>query len=100
MKKGEKERLDSKKAFESKEIAMEKVRKERDELWAIVNTDKYKNVRTIEIEREKAEKQKAEVEQALKLIKEQQMKTVEKMKETEQKMRDLEIQAQRQAERD
>ncbi len=35
---------------------MEKLRKERDELWAVVNTDKYKNVRAVEQDKEKIEK--------------------------------------------
>jgi hypothetical protein len=47
-KKSEKERLEAKKIIEGKEVAVEKLRKERDELWAVVNTDKYKNLRTIE----------------------------------------------------
>ena len=55
-KKSEKERLESKKIIEGKEVAVEKLRKERDELWAVVNTDKYKNLRTIEQDREKAER--------------------------------------------
>jgi hypothetical protein len=56
LKKSEKEKYDTKKSLESKENAVEKLRKERDELWAIVNTDKYKNVRNIEVEKEKVEK--------------------------------------------
>jgi hypothetical protein len=47
-KKSEKERLEAKKIIEGKEVAVEKLRKDRDELWAVVNTDKYKNLRTIE----------------------------------------------------
>lgn len=46
-------------------MSLEKLRKERDELWAIVNTDKYKNVRSVEVEKEKVERQRTEVEQAL-----------------------------------
>jgi hypothetical protein len=48
LKKSEKERLDFKKSLDSKDLAMEKLRKEKDELWSIVSTDKYKNVRTVE----------------------------------------------------
>jgi hypothetical protein len=55
-KKSEKERLEAKKIIEGKEVAVEKLRKDRDELWAVVNTDKYKNLRTIEQDREKAER--------------------------------------------
>jgi hypothetical protein len=56
LKKSEKERLDFKKSLDSKDLAMEKLRKEKDELWSIVSTDKYKNVRTVEQEKEKLEK--------------------------------------------
>ena len=56
LKKSEKERLDFKRSLESKDQALEKLRKDKDELWSIVNTDKYKNVRTIEQEKEKIEK--------------------------------------------
>ena len=55
-KKSEKERLEAKKIIEGKEVTVEKLRKDRDELWAVVNTDKYKNLRTIEQDREKAER--------------------------------------------
>ena len=48
LKKVDKENYEFKKSFEAKENALEKVRKERDELWAIVNTDKYKNIRSLE----------------------------------------------------
>ena len=51
LKKSEKEKYECKKNFEGKENALEKLRKERDELWAVVNTDKYKNLRTIELEK-------------------------------------------------
>ena len=50
---------------------MEKLRKEKEELWAIVNTDKYKNLRAIEQDREKAEKAKVEIEAQLKQIREE-----------------------------
>ena len=56
LKKSEKERLDFKRSLESKDQALEKLRKDKDELWSIVNTDKYKNVRTVEQEKEKIEK--------------------------------------------
>lgn len=56
LKKSEKERYDVKKSLEGKDTALEKLRKDKEELWAIVNTDKYKNIRTSEIERERLEK--------------------------------------------
>ncbi len=62
MKKSEKEKYEMKKSLESKENAVEKLRKEKDELWAIVNTDKYRNIKGIENEKEKVEKQKQELE--------------------------------------
>jgi hypothetical protein len=54
--------LDLKRQVEGKEAAVEKLRKEKDELWGIVNTDKYKNIRVIEQDRERAERIRAEVE--------------------------------------
>jgi chromosome segregation ATPase len=62
LKKSEKERLEHKRALEAKDLSLEKLRKERDELWAVVNTDKYKNVRTVEQDKERIEKQKGELE--------------------------------------
>ncbi len=40
--------MDFKKSLDSKDVAMEKLRKEKDELWSIVSTEKYKNLRTVE----------------------------------------------------
>jgi hypothetical protein len=62
LKKTEKERYECKKNLEGKETAVEKLRKERDELWAIVSTDKYKNIRQVEQEKDKVEKTKTELE--------------------------------------
>ena len=56
LKKGEKERAELKKAVEAREAAVEKVKREKEELWAIVNTDKYKNIKAIESDRERAER--------------------------------------------
>ena len=61
-----------KRQVEGKEAAVEKLRKEKDELWAIVNTDKYKNIRVIEQDRERAERVRAEVEAQVKGLKEAQ----------------------------
>jgi hypothetical protein len=47
-KKSEKENHEFKKSIRAKDTALEKIRTERDELWAIVNTDKYKTVRAVE----------------------------------------------------
>lgn len=73
MKKSEKEKYDCKKNLEGKENAVEKLRKERDELWAIVNTDKYKNIKQVETERdkerEKFDKIKSDLETALNELK-------------------------------
>lgn len=48
LKKSEKENLELKKNLTAKQNALDKLRKEKDELWAIVNTDKYKSFSTIE----------------------------------------------------
>ena len=48
LKKSEKENFDLKKSLTAKQNALDKLRKEKDELWAIVNTDKYKSISTIE----------------------------------------------------
>ena len=68
LKKSEKENYDFKKSVGSKDTALEKLRKENDELWAIVNTDKYKSVRTIETEKEKALEQKKSIEEKFSLL--------------------------------
>jgi len=53
-KKSEKENLELKKSIGTKQNALDKLRKERDELWAIVNTDKYKSIQTIETDQKKS----------------------------------------------
>jgi Asp-tRNA(Asn)/Glu-tRNA(Gln) amidotransferase C subunit len=45
LKKSEKDRYDTSKSLESNQNALAKARKERDELFALINTDKYKNLR-------------------------------------------------------
>ena len=62
LKKSEKEKYECKKNLEGKDTAVDKLRKERDELWAVVNTDKYKNIRNMEQEKEKIENKKTELE--------------------------------------
>jgi hypothetical protein len=44
VKKLEKERSELKRALEGKEVAVEKAKRERDEMWALVNNDKYRTV--------------------------------------------------------
>jgi hypothetical protein len=46
--KDSKELLDLKKLLETKEHALEKVRKERDDFWTILNSDKYRNFKSVE----------------------------------------------------
>ena len=53
-KKSEKENLEMKKSVTAKQNSLDKLRKERDELWAIVNTDKYKSIQTIETDSKKS----------------------------------------------
>jgi chromosome segregation ATPase len=83
LKKTEKDRYDTKKTLESKENALEKLRKERDELSAIVNTDKYKNLRTAEIERQKVEKEKVDLETVIIRLKEEHERESERVKDLE-----------------
>lgn len=52
-KKSEKENLELKKNISAKQNSLDKLRKERDELMAIVNTDKYKNIQVIESDSKK-----------------------------------------------
>ena len=56
-KKTEKENLEMKKSLAAKQTALDKLRKERDELWAIVNTDKYKSIQSIETDSKKTNSQ-------------------------------------------
>lgn len=53
-KKSERENLDLKKQVGAKQTALEKLRKEKDELWAIVNTDKFKSIHSMEEEKQKS----------------------------------------------
>jgi hypothetical protein len=48
-----------------KDTALDKLRKENDELWSVVNTDKYKSIRAIEIEKDKAVDQKKSSDERL-----------------------------------
>ena len=47
----EKDLHELQKLMESKENAIEKLRKDRDDLWAMVNTDKYKNFKSFDEEK-------------------------------------------------
>ena len=57
LKKSEKENFELKKNLTAKQNALDKLRKEKDELWAIVNTDKYKSISTIETDQKKTNQQ-------------------------------------------
>ena len=48
LKKTEKENQELKKSVSGKQNSLDKLRKERDELFAIVNTDKYRSVHSME----------------------------------------------------
>ena len=52
LKKVEKENYDKTKSLQAKDTALDKVRKEREELWTIVNTDKYKSMEQIDVKRQ------------------------------------------------
>lgn len=43
-----KEIFELKKLIDTKEHALEKVRKERDDFWTILNSDKYRNFKSVE----------------------------------------------------
>jgi len=64
-KKSEKENLEMKKSLAAKQTALDKLRKEKEELWAIVNTDKYKSIHTIEIDQKKSSQQVKALEDQL-----------------------------------
>ena len=61
LKKVDKELLALKKNLESKENALEKLRKDRDELWAVVNTDKYRNFKSVDEEKNKIKEKYQEI---------------------------------------
>jgi hypothetical protein len=42
------ELFEMKKLLDTKEHALEKVRKERDDFWTILNSDKYRNFKSVE----------------------------------------------------
>ncbi len=100
LKKSEKERADFKKSVESKDIALEKLRKEKDELWSIVNTDKYKNVRTVELEKDKIEKQKHELDALIETLKAQIEEKARVIEEMETGVKEAEFSKAKMAERE
>lgn len=99
-KKSEKERLEGAKSLQAKDNALEKLRKERDELWAVVNTDKYKNLRTAEQERERAEKQRNELESQVAGLREEVAKVQDRIKEMELVIQEKEFSLQKAQERE
>jgi len=50
------------------QTALDKLRKEKEELWAIVNTDKYKSIHTIETDHKKSSQQVKALEDQLVLL--------------------------------
>lgn len=57
-----------KKSLAAKQTALDKLRKEKEELWAIVNTDKYKSIHTIETDQKKSSQQVKALEDQLVLL--------------------------------
>ena len=53
LKRSEKERNEAVKGLEIKENTLKKLRKERDELWSSINTDKFKSFKSVEEEKNK-----------------------------------------------
>ena len=86
--------------MEGTQTAIEKLRKERDELWAVVNTDKYKNVRTVELEKEKIEKQKHDIEASLKETREEVSKVVMRVQELEGSLAERDFEREKYRERE
>ena len=62
-KKNEKALADQKKALDGKENALEKMRKERDEMFALVNSDKYQNFKSADEEKVLWEQKVSELEE-------------------------------------
>ena len=52
----------------AKQNALDKLRKEKDELWAIVNTDKYKSISTIETDQKKTSQQVKVLEEKVAIL--------------------------------
>jgi hypothetical protein len=100
LKKVEKENYDKTKSLQAKDTALDKVRKEREELWTIVNTDKYKSVRGTEQEREKVEQTKVLLEQKVKDMQQEMQQEKLSVSELESTMSTLQFENERQKDRD
>ena len=61
MKKVEKELLEARKQLDVKENTLDKARKDRDEMWLTINSDKYRNFKSIEEEKQKSESHVSEM---------------------------------------
>ncbi|CDW87453.1 UNKNOWN [Stylonychia lemnae] len=100
LKKSEKEKYDCRKNLEGKDTAVEKLRKERDELWAVVNTDKYKNLRNLEQDKEKIEKSKQDLENQIIQLKDQIQIQQDQLQKQEIRVQELDFTSTRLKEKD
>ena len=100
LKKCEKERIEIKKTLESKENALEKLRKERDELWTIVNTDKYRNFKSVEEEKTRFEQKFTQVQQKLDEVQAELQQETEMRAKSEEEVKQATFQAKRLEERE
>ena len=55
MSKAQKNLTETKKQLEAKDLALEKVRRERDELSALASQDQFKSIRSVESQRQDTE---------------------------------------------
>ena len=88
-KKTEKENLELKKSLSGKQNALDKLRKERDELWAIVNTEKYKSIQSMESDQKKSSQQAKELETKLNLIQSELTEVIAKKEDLEGKVKEV-----------
>ena len=99
-KKSEKENLELKKSITAKQNALDKLRKERDELWAIVNTDKYKSIQTIENDSKKSAQQLKTLEDEVQVRRQQLEEQSQQNEELLNKIKEVEYESQMLRERD
>ena len=87
LKKAEKDKYELLKSVASKDTALDKLRKERDDLWAVVNTDKYRGLKQMEQQLEQVTRQKEAGDKELGKVREELGKARE---EREGVIRDME----------
>jgi len=91
LKKSEKENYDLRKGIEGKENSLEKVRKERDELWAIVNTDKFKTLRQLEQEKAAIESERKDLKERCERLNSEQTQESSTVESLKSKLEQIEV---------